>query len=520
MPFHRKGFIMGFRINTNVAALNAHTNASINNRNMNSSLEKLSSGLRINKAADDASGLAIADSLRSQASGLGQAIANANDGIGIIQIADKAMDEQTKILDTIKTKATQAAQDGQSADSRKALQADISRLMEELDNIAGTTSFNGKSLLSGSFTNQEFQIGSYSNQTVKTSIGATSSDKIGNTRFETAGNVSVSTAGAQGLKDVSMKFVSVDGKNDIELESVSISTSAGTGIGVLAETINKNSDLTGVRASWQVQGTGATAVASGSVKGLKINDVTIGDLSIQKNDKDGTLVNAINAVKDQTGVEASIDEKGKLSLRSVDGRAVDISTTSAAAVLGNGDFAKASGGAGSDVIVGRLTLTRLDARDIKISGTNVSGIGVGSTASMAEATINLRSIKGAFGGDQASAMGVNANAQIASGNANGIGAGVTTLRGAMATMDIAESAQKMLDRVRSDLGSVQNQLVSTVNNISVTQVNVKAAESQIRDVDFASESANFSKLNILSQSGSYAMSQANAMQQNVLRLLQ
>ncbi|MGA9045949.1 flagellin, partial [Sulfuricurvum sp.] len=99
-------------------------------------------------------------------------------------------------------------------------------------------------------------------------------------------------------------------------------------------------------------------------------------------------------------------------------------------------------------------------------------------------------------------------------------AGVTTLKGAMAVMDIAESAQKLLSRIRSDLGSVQSQLVSTVNNISVTQVNVKAAESQIRDVDFAEESANFNKYNILAQSGSYAMSQANAVQQNVLKLLQ
>jgi flagellin len=252
---------MGFRINTNVAAMNAHTNASVNNRNMDSSLEKLSSGLRINKAADDASGLSIADSLRSQASGLGQAISNANDGIGIIQIADKAMDEQTKILDTIKTKATQAAQDGQSADSRKALQADITRLMEELDNIAGTTSFNGQNFLSGSFTNKEFQVGAYSNQTVKTSIGATSSDKIGSTRFE-SGEIVKASSGSTSLKEVTMTFSAADGKNDVKLESVSISTSAGTGIGVLAETINKNSDLTGVRASWQVQGTGATAVTS------------------------------------------------------------------------------------------------------------------------------------------------------------------------------------------------------------------------------------------------------------------
>ncbi|MBN2782351.1 MAG: flagellin B, partial [Campylobacterales bacterium] len=122
---------MGFRINTNIAAMNAHANATMNNREINSSLEKLSSGLRINSAADDASGMQIADSLRSQQLGLGQAIKNSNDAINIVKIADKGMDEQVKILDTIKLKATQSAQDGQTTDSRKALQADITRLMEE-----------------------------------------------------------------------------------------------------------------------------------------------------------------------------------------------------------------------------------------------------------------------------------------------------------------------------------------------------------------------------------------------------
>ena len=152
-----KGFKMSFRINTNVAAMNAHNAATQNNRNLSCSLAKLSSGLRINTAADDASGMSIADSLRSQASALGQAIANGNDAIGIIQTADKAMDEQLKILDTIKTKATQAAQDGQNYDSRKALQADIARLVESLDNIAFQTSYNGQNLLAGAFTNKEFQ---------------------------------------------------------------------------------------------------------------------------------------------------------------------------------------------------------------------------------------------------------------------------------------------------------------------------------------------------------------------------
>jgi len=496
---------MGFRINTNVAALNAHAALQITNRELNNSLEKLSTGLRINKAADDASGLQIADSLRDQADSLGQAIRNANDAIGVMQIADKAMDEQVKILNTIKVKATQAAQDGQTSETRKALQEDIVRLMEELDNIAGTTSYNGKSLLSGSFTNQEFQIGAYSNEVVKASIGATSSDKIGLTRFETG---KVMTAAAE----VSLKFVNVDGVHDVQLESVKISTSAGTGVGVLAEVINKNSDKTGVKASWQVLETGSVEIAGGDVKGLVINGVKIGDvLGVKKDDSDGKLVAAINAVKDQTGVEAYVDERGNLNLRSLDGRGIKISGTGV----------KTAAGLSDDKVenYGRLTLTRLDARDIIISGTNYTKTGFNNSGAEAQVTINLRSIKGNFNKDQASAIGAFANSNVANFGQE-IGAGVTTLKGAMAVMDIADSAQKLLDKIRADIGSVQNQLVSTINNISVTQVNVKAAESQIRDVDFAAETARFQKYNLLAQSGSYALSQANAVQKNVMRLLQ
>ena len=492
---------MGFRINTNVAALQAHAAGVANNRELNSSLEKLSTGLRINKAADDASGLQIADSLRNQADSLGQAIRNANDAIGVMQIADKAMDEQVKILNTIKVKATQAAQDGQTTETRKALQEDIVRLMEELDNIAGTTTYNGKALLSGQFTNQKFQIGAYSNQTVVASIGPTSSDKIGATRFETGKTIT-------GAGVVELTFKAVDGVHDIKLESVIVSKSAGTGIGVLAEVINKNSDKTGVRASWQVLATGSVAVQDAKtavIQSLTINGIKIGDIvGVKANDSDGKLVAAINAVKDQTGVEAYIDERGNLNLRSLDGRGIVVTgkNLSIAGLNANGvsNF-------------GRLTLTRLDARDIIVSGT-----GAGLSAS-SEATINLRTIKGNFSADQASAIGAFANSNVVNFGEK-IGAGVTTLRGAMAVMDIADSAQRLLDKIRADIGSVQNQLVSTINNISVTQVNVKAAESQIRDVDFAQETANFQKYNLLAQSGSYALSQANAVQQNVMKLLQ
>ena len=498
---------MSFRINTNVNALNTHANAVSNNVDLSKSLNKLSSGLRIQTAADDASGLSIADSLRSQASALGQAIANGNDAIGIIQVADKAMDEQLKILDTIKTKATQSAQDGQTTQSRQALQADIVRLMEELDNIGNTTSFNGQQLLNGTFSNKEFQIGAYSNQTVKASIGATTSDKIGLTRFESSKLMTK-------MENVTLTFKNVDGVNDIKVAAAKIGTGLGEGIGALAENINKVADKTGVRATFDVTRVMSVAIAKIDIKDFEINGVKIGDLEVKENDSNGALVNAINAVKDQTGVEASVNTEGRMVLTSRDGRAMEFKGK---------DISKAIGAKTGSSFIGRLNLVRLDGRDIKLETKGANKFSQafsddGNGGGGAQVSVSLRDIKGQIDKTVAAAMGFQRMSKSAM--TSNQSAGVMTLRGAMAVMSIAESAQKTLDQVRSDLGSVQNQLQATVNNITVTQVNVKSAESQIRDVDFASESANFSKHNILAQSGAYAMSQANSVQQNVMKLLQ
>ncbi|EKN0147774.1 flagellin A [Campylobacter jejuni] len=572
---------MGFRINTNIGALNAHANSVVNARELDKSLSRLSSGLRINSAADDASGMAIADSLRSQAATLGQAINNGNDAIGILQTADKAMDEQLKILDTIKTKATQAAQDGQSLKTRTMLQADINRLMEELDNIANTTSFNGKQLLSGNFINQEFQIGASSNQTVKATIGATQSSKIGLTRFETGGRISTSG-------EVQFTLKNYNGIDDFQFQKVVISTSVGTGLGALAEEINKSADKTGVRATFTVETRGIAAVRAGTTSDtFAINGVTIGQVAYEDGDGNGALVAAINSVKDTTGVEASIDANGQLLLTSREGRGIKIDGN-----IGGGAFINAD----MKENYGRLSLVKNDGKDILISGSNLSSAGFGATQFISQASVSLRESKGRFDANIADAMGfgsankgvvlggyssvsaymssagsgfssgsgysVGSGKNYSTGFANAIAisaasqlstvynvsagsgfssgstlsqfatmkitafgvkdetAGVTTLKGAMAVMDIAETATTNLDQIRADIGSVQNQLQVTINNITVTQVNVKAAESTIRDVDFAAESANFSKYNILAQSGSYAMSQANAVQQNVLKLLQ
>ena len=457
-----------------------------------------------------------------QASALGQAINNTNDAMGIIQIADKAMDEQLKILDTVKVKATQAAQDGQTSESRRAIQSDIVRLIQGLDMIGNTTSFNGQKLLSGAFTNKEFQVGAYSNESIKASIGATTSDKIGQVRIATGGLITASNT-------VAITFKNVDGINDVHLQSVKISHTVGTGLGVLAEVINKSSDKTGIRAVANVISTSDKAVQSGSMANVVINGLTLGDINdIKAGDSDGRLVQAFNAVTNQTGVEAYTDERGRLTLRSIDGRGIKISADrNQRGQNGTPEMAVSSMNGGQRLErgsenYGRLSLSRLDSRDIIVMSASdarnpYAALGF-SNDKVAKTVVNLRDTMGAFNKDVKSASGANYNKVVASGGAE-LGAGVTTLRGAMVVMDIAESATKILDRIRADLGSVQGQMISTVNNISVTQVNVKAAESQIREVDFAQESANFSKFNILAQSGSYALTQANAVQQNILRLL-
>ena len=578
---------MGLKINTNIGSLRAHNNLLNTTTSLDSSLERLSSGLRINSAKDDASGLAIADQLKTQASSLGQAINNANEAMSVLLVADKAMEEQVNILDKIKTKAIQAAQDGQSTKTRNMLQADINRLMEELDNIANSTSFNGKQLLSGGYINQEYQIGDRSNTTVKTSIGPTMSSKIGVTRFETGANITASGP-------VNMVLKNYNGVEDFKFAEVIISYSVGTGLGALTEEINRVSDRTGVRASYTVQTYGIYEIKAGTTsRDFSINGVIIGQIEYQDADKNGQLISAINAVKDTTGVEAARDAFGKLILTATDGRGIVITGEPG---VGSGLVAK------QKVNFGRLNLVRNNGQDIPLSGTG--NFGFLSPAFVSQQSLSLRDTKGRIEGNNADALGFFAypggskyiitnagslsawmstagsgftagtgysrgsgqnysihladkfvfisaataysNAYITSegsGYSNGSGksqfapmkvsngsvaglavidrtAGVTTLTGAMAVMDVSETAILNLDQTRADIGSAQQQIQSTLNNITVTQVNVKSAESVIRDVDFAAESATFSKYNILAQSGSYALAQANASQQHVMQLLQ
>jgi len=511
---------MGFRINTNIGAMNAHRNAQNTNLNLDKSLQALSSGLRINTAADDASGLAIANSLRSQATGLGQSINNANDGIGVMQTADGALDEYENIINTVRTKAIQAASDGQNADSRMAIQRDISKLLEEAQNIAETTQFNGQALLDGTFQNKSFHIGAYKDETVNISVSNTQINSIGR-HVREEGNlstsngtvnssVSVTTTGATLADDVTKAagattaaaaFDATVAINN-ELTGISVAGSeAGQTAGsawAKANSINAIENKTGVHASAETKVMGTASITAGTIDAdtttgarLIINGVNMGDITIQANDEDGSLRNAINEHTSETGVIATLDG-GKLVLTSNEGREIELGTsTDDTAGDSNGTIHMGSDAATAQMFFsGTLKLTGGD--DITITEGAAGTVGFNKAGGTEYLTTK---------------NAVNT-------------ADVTTREAAEDTILTMDYALKQLDAIRSNIGSTQNQLESTIRNISVTQVNVTAAESQIRDVDFAQESANFAKHNILAQSGSYAMSQANAVQQNVMKLLQ
>jgi len=494
---------MGFRINTNIAAMNAHRNATQTNLGLDKSLNSLSSGLRINKAADDASGMTIADSLRSQANGLGQAIRNANDGISVVQTADGALDEYINIVDKVRTLSIQAASDGQNTDSRMAIQRDINALLSEADNIAKTTSFNGLNLLDGSFTDKNFQIGAYSNETVGVSIDSVRTGVVGQFALATgtAGTVAALTAADLLVNGVDVG-ASVAGSTTDTINALAQSATS-TNSKMIA--INSQSSSTGVDATANTEMIGALGVVGGVIDGaaatsaIFINGVSIGDVTFSANDATGTLVAAINKISNETGVTASIVEGGKLKLNSDEGYNIVMSTDAAGGTVADAGTTAQVFGAGSTV---------------KLNAEAAAALAVVSTGVITLESDNAIVIAGA-------------TPAIA-----GFAAGTTSVSNALSTVDVttydaaqlsikkADHSLAQLDKTRSSIGSSQNQLESTIRNISVTQVNVTAAESQIRDVDFAAESANFAKLNILAQSGSYAMSQANAVQQNVLRLLQ
>lgn len=602
---------MGFRINTNIDAMSAHRNMLNTSGALSKSLERLSSGLRINRAADDASGMTIADSLRAQATGLGQAMKNAGDAISLVQVADGALEESINIVTTIRTKAIQAASDGQNSVSRAAIQADVNKLLEEMDIIADTTAFNGQTLLKGTFLNKSFQVGAYANQTVSVSIDNADASHVGSlATLETAADATTSTVNNLLVVADLSTTANADG-----FAQIAASTSATTGIKIngldmasylgaqgseqlsalgIAAAINETTETTGVSATATTSQTATAAVAAATVTAgeILINGVDLGAFTILDSDADGSLVTAINDKYADTGVWATRDSSGILTLTAEDGRNIQVDGTEAvkmgtgfaaapttvaivagtaaaesatssfkldgatitwdssstvaatdgAALLAALNAAKAAGTIDADYTFtdggATITINRNDGLDVNISSATNLAAGQtinGTAGDVANNVVKNSSFHGRVTLTSADTINVTGDAttlQTLGFNTNGtstsaqaqldggiIDADVTSAAAAQVTIQRADTALEALDRIRSGLGSAQNQVEATLRNISVTRVNIQSAESAVRDVDFADESSTFAKMNILVQAGSYALSQANAVQQNIMTLL-
>ena len=534
---------MGFRIHTNIAAMNIHRNEIDTNQGLDDSLKRLSSGLRISSATDDASGMAIANQLHFQAMGLTQSIHNANDGIGVTQTADGALDKYADIINSVRTKSIQAASDGQNSNTRKFIQADITKLLQEANNIAKTTSFNGQQLLDGNFQNKSFHIGAYSNEVVGINIANTQTNTIGR-------HVDITGAAV----DTAAIIAPVAGSSSTSSTTNNTSSNSNNSTFTAVSTAANNNYYGGGGNSGGGSNTTTTTTTTGPVVAgtLTIDTdalsaaVTVGATSADTGGDNDTVsiahsadsawakALAINAVATETEVNAIASTEvdgsavvsgtinaGDFTINDIDIGKVDVKSSDANASLMNAINTQTSRtGTVATNSGGKLVLSSTDGSDIKVSGANSVSAITGLAAKVNTGKITLFSDHTVQLNSGATKIGFKSSAHLSKEVMSTLSQiDVRTKKGAEKAIRTTDSALKQLDAIRSSIGASQNQLQSTVENISKTHINIASTESRIRNVDFANESANFSKYKILAQSGAYAMSQANIVQQHVLRLL-
>lgn len=308
---------MSLRINSDISSRYAHHNIIRHTRDHGIALERLSSGLRINRASDDPPALAVADMLRAQVLGTGQAMRNANDAISVSQTIDGALQESLNILQTIKTKAIQAAQASQTAESRGYIQGDIDKLLQQLNMIADHTSYNGLKLLGGDFVNQRFQVGDKAGDGVNLSVPSA--------RAETVGKVTTTSLTVAGPGELTLTLHGhLNGElHHLPIVDLAYDNRRENSLGAVADHINAIADRTGLQANAVVELKTNTPIKAGNIDDLQINGISIGSLQTQANDANGALVKTINDKRNQTGVTASVDHGGRLQLTS-DGRAIEV----------------------------------------------------------------------------------------------------------------------------------------------------------------------------------------------------
>jgi flagellin len=540
---------MALTVNTNVASLNTQRNLNSSSKGLDTSLQRLSTGYRINSAKDDAAGLQISNRLTSQINGLGVATRNANDGISLAQTAEGALQQSTGILQRMRDLALQAANGSNGASERAALQGEVSQLQQELNRIADTTSFGGRKILDGSFGSQSFQVGANAFETISVSVGAASAARIGSNRFNSSvaglgesataaqSGIAATAVGSTDFSDYttsSIGFASSPANTDGltikgKLGTASIGLSDGSSARQLAAAVNKAADSTGVTASartaarlQQDASGGFTNTSTGGTISFTLyganNAKDTDGVQVSTNITDWSdlsgLADAINKETGKTGISARVLNNGALEMVSDRGdniiikdyRAVDAEDADVAAELQTlafgGDNGIADDQDASDIIDGTATL----------SGDGQGGaVAVGQVRFESPDAFKIENFDTLDGAQQDADVYSNLEAVSM--------IDISTAIGAQNALGIISGAISNIDSQRAQLGAVQNRFENTISNLQNIAENASAARSRIRDTDFAAETSELTKNQILQQAGTAILAQANQLPQAVLSLL-
>jgi len=450
-------------INTNVPSLNAQRNLNTSQSSLTTSLQRLSTGLRINSAKDDAAGLAISERFTSQIRGLNQAIRNANDGISFAQTAEGALGTTGDALQRIRELSVQAINDTNSSSDRQALNNEVAQLIAEVNRIADTTQFNGQNILDGSLSTLTFQVGANQNQTIQV-------DGV-DARGSQLGARTATTASFTATAIATFTTLTVNG-NAVDLSSATTMADVLSGINAVTGT-------TGIEALQATSTSTANAGLSAAADGTAvINGATI-SLTATGTVGSGALnIAAINSVSTQTGVTASAGT----------GEAVVLSNTT-----------------GSDIVVADGTTTFGGGPETYSAGLVLAGnVSEGAFTATGGVAVD---VEGALVSAAAQTDQILTNTSVLTGS---------DANDALLTIDFA---LQQVNGMRSELGSVQTRFESTISNLAITSENLESARSRIRDADFAAETSNLTRASILQQAGTAMLAQANALPQNVLSLL-
>ena len=482
-------------INTNIASLSAQRNLSMSQTSLTNSLQRLSSGLRINSAKDDAAGLAISDRMTSQIRGSQQASRNANDGISLAQTAEGALSNISDNLQRIRELAVQSANASNSSSDRASMQAEATQLLSEIDRVAQNSSFNGVKLLDGSFSAQSFQIGANGTAADRvsiSSIGSARTSQLGGVGTTTAATVTgTATTAALAAGDLTLNGQQIGASSAGALPGQSASSAFSIAVAINAVSANSGVTATANPTATPLGAapTAFAAVTAGTNSGFSVNGIAVGNIAAggTATGQGANVAAAINAVSAQSGVSATADATtGKVTLNAADGRDI--------AVVVNGTYAALTADTGltAGTTHGTVTLNSTNAAGIVASGGGIANAGL--TAGTTSAT-TVSSVSAISAVD------------------------ISTAAGATSALAAIDGALSTVNSSRSSLGAVQNRFSSVVSNLSSTVENLSASRSRIQDTDFAAETANMTRSQILQQAGTAMLAQANALPNQVLSLL-